>query len=156
MRRKDRQIEAREKIDAIIKGSRVCRVAMALDNQPYLVPLSFGYDGSAIYLHTARDGKKIGYFEAAAEVCFEFERNVRLVQSAQRACKWSLAYESVIGYGTIEEMLEPQDKKNGLNQIMLQYSGKKWQFRDADLAKTRVWKISITSITAKTSKQTTP
>jgi hypothetical protein len=129
---------------------------MAVENHPYLVPLSFGYDGVAIYLHTAREGKKIDYFKAAAEICFEFERDVRLIQSGQRACEWSFAYESVIGYGTVEEMLEPQDKKHGLNQIMLQYSGKKWQFKDADSAKTRVWKISITSMTAKGTKQATP
>ncbi|MGD8833836.1 MAG: pyridoxamine 5'-phosphate oxidase family protein [Desulfobacteraceae bacterium] len=56
MRREDKQITDRKEIDAIIHGSKVCRLAMSKENQPYLVPLSFGYDGKAIYVHTAGTG----------------------------------------------------------------------------------------------------
>jgi len=46
-------------MDEIIRGSHVCRIALAIDNMPYIVPVSFGYDGESIYLHTAKEGKKI-------------------------------------------------------------------------------------------------
>lgn len=152
MRRADKKISDRRQIDEIIRGSLVCRVAMAKDNAPYVVPMSFGYDGAAIYLHTAPNGKKIECFEANPQVCFEFERNVELRRDPQVACKWTFSFESVIGYGTINELVEPAQKEHALNEIMRQYSGKTWSFEDASVAKVRIWKIAITSMTGKQSK----
>lgn len=152
MRRTDKEITDRQQIDEIIRGSLVCRVAMAKDNAPYVVPMSFGYDSAAIYLHTAPEGKKIEYFEANPRVCFEFERNVELRRDPQVACKWSFNFESVIGYGTVSELVEPTQKEHALNEIMRQYSGKTWPFESASVVKVRVWKIAINSMTGKQSQ----
>ena len=149
MRRNEKEIIDRGEIDAIINGSQVCRVAMAKDNQPYLVPLSFGYDGQAIYLHTAVEGKKIDYFEHNNRVCVEFERSIRLKPDEKKACNWSMHYESVIGDGTISELTAQEDKQYGLNQIMRHYSGKDWTFDTKVMAKTRLWKITIASLGGK-------
>ncbi|HOW64755.1 MAG TPA: pyridoxamine 5'-phosphate oxidase family protein [Candidatus Paceibacterota bacterium] len=152
MRRTDKEITDPRQIDEIIRDSLVCRVAMAKDNAPYVVPMSFGYDGAAIYLHTAPGGKKVECFEANPQVCFEFERNVELRRNPQIACKWSFNFESVIGYGTISELAELAQKEHALNEIMRQYSGKTWPFESASVAKVRVWKIAIASMTGKQSK----
>ena len=152
MRRSDKEIKDRRQIDAIIRDSLVCRVAMAKDNVPYVIPLSFGYDGAAIYLHTAPEGKKIEHFLANPQVCFEFERNVELLRDPQIACKWTFGFESVIGYGTIAELLESVKKEHALNEIMRQYSGRDWPFEKTSLAKVRAWKIAISSISGKQSK----
>ena len=149
MRRNEKEIIDRGEIDAIINASQVCRVALAKDNQPYLVPLSFGYDGQAIYLHTAVEGKKIDYIEANNRVCVEFERDVRLKPDEKKACKWSIYFESVIGDGTIQELTSLEDKQYGLNQIMRHYSGKDWDFDSKAMAKTRLWKITIASLCGK-------
>jgi nitroimidazol reductase NimA-like FMN-containing flavoprotein (pyridoxamine 5'-phosphate oxidase superfamily) len=138
-------------MDGIIRGSRVCRVALSKDNQPYLVPMSFGYDGRDLYFHTASEGKKLEYFRANPQVCFEFERQVALRQHPQNACQWTFSFESVIGYGTISELLEPAEKARALNEIMKQYSGKEWSFESASLAVVRVWKVAITTMTGKQS-----
>jgi uncharacterized protein len=151
MRRNEKQIADRGAIDAIIHSSDVCRLALCRDNQPYLVPLSFGYDGRALFFHTAVEGRKIDYFRANNRVCFEFERGVRLKADEQRACKWSIAFESVIGDGIIEELTDPEAKRNGLNQIMRHYSGKEWDFDSNALARTRVWEVTIASICGKRS-----
>ena len=149
MRRTDREITDREEIDGIIRECDVCRLALAADNEPYLVPVCFGYDGSALYLHTAPEGKKIRYFEANKRVCFEFERNIEIIPNDSIACKWSLVYESVIGYGSIEALIETEEREYGLNQIMLHYSGKEWDFKNNALGDFKVWKISIDSLTGK-------
>jgi hypothetical protein len=152
MRRTDKEIADRRLMDEIIRDSLVCRVAMAKDNAPYMVPMSFGYDGVAIYLHTAPEGKKIEHFTANLQVCFEFERNVELRRDLQSACKWSFNFESVIGYGTISELAGPAQKEHALDEIMRQYSGRTWPFESASVAKVRVWKIAITAMTGKQSK----
>ena len=149
MRRKDKEIASREEIDGIIRDSLVCRLALALDGSPYVLPFSFGYDGDAIYIHTARRGKKIRYFEGNPAVCFEFDRGVRLHEKKDSACGWSLSYESVVGNGTIHELTDPGAKEHGLNRVMLQYSDREWDFEPDTLSKTRVWKVAIDSITGK-------
>jgi uncharacterized protein len=151
VKRADREIVDREQIDRVIRDSQVCRLAMAKDNEPYLVPISFGYDGESLYLHTARTGKKIEFFEAGSRICFEFEGAMELVTDDKLACKWTMAFESVIGYGQIEELTGEIDKVAGLNQIMQQYSGRTWIFEPASLAAVRVWRINISSMTGKQS-----
>jgi nitroimidazol reductase NimA-like FMN-containing flavoprotein (pyridoxamine 5'-phosphate oxidase superfamily) len=152
MRRTDKEILNRDQINAIIRGSTVCHLALAHNNVPYLVPVSFGYDGDALYLHTARSGRKIEFFERNPQICFEFERNVELRKHDQLACKWSLNYESVIGYGTIAEVQDPTEKQTALNHIMRQYSGKDWTFEPSAVSDTRTWKITFTDLTGKQSK----
>ena len=58
MRKKDKSITEREIIDRIIHESLICHLACCLDDQPYVIPISFGYDGKIVYFHTARAGKK--------------------------------------------------------------------------------------------------
>jgi len=151
MRRNDKEIGSREEINAIIRGSHVCRIALAMDNMPYIIPVSFGYDGESIYLHTAKEGEKINYFEKNNNVCFEFERNVKLIINTKNACNWTFSYESVIGFGKIHELESLEQREVGLNRIMSQYSGEKWVFGEDPLKNIRVWKIDITSITGKRS-----
>ncbi len=156
MRRKDKQITSRADIDAIIRGSQVCHLAFAVDNEPYVVPISFGYDGEAFYFHTANKGKKLDCIDANPRVCFQFERDVQLVTDVVDACKWTVEYESVIGWGAVAEALTDDDKIHGLNQIMLQYSGKSWTFGARMLENTRVWRLDVESVTGKRFKQKTP
>ena len=153
MKRKDKEITDRAKIDEIINGSLVCRLAMSYRDNPYLVPVSFGYDGNGIFLHTAREGKKISYFLNNNKVCFEFEKGVKISRNPDNACRWSFMFQSVIGSGRIIELLDPEKKEYALNRIMLKYSGKKWQFKRAEVEKVRVWEIVINSLSSKESHE---
>ena len=153
MRRHDREISSREEIDTVISAAQVCRIAMAKDDEPYLVPVSFGYDGDSIFIHTAKTGRKLDFFEANTRVCFEFEANVSIRKDDDDACAWTFAFESVIGYGTITELLSTTDKSAGLNQIMRHYSGRDWTFDEKQTATTRVWRIEVESLTGKRSQE---
>ena len=59
MRRKDREINDKFAIESIIRKASVCRLAMVDGNRPYIVPLCFGYQGDALYFHSANVGKKL-------------------------------------------------------------------------------------------------
>jgi nitroimidazol reductase NimA-like FMN-containing flavoprotein (pyridoxamine 5'-phosphate oxidase superfamily) len=155
MRRKEKEITDRQEIDQILAEAQVCRLAFARDNEPYLVPLFFGYDGSRLYFHTAREGRKLEFLAANPRVCFEVERNVEVIARDQ-ACNWSAHFESVIGCGQVTEMTENSDKEVGLNLIMRHYSGQDWPFDPSLFASTRVWCIDIQSLTGKRSRPRTP
>jgi hypothetical protein len=151
VRRRDKEITDRAEIDSIIGAAEVCRIAMANANEPYLVPVSFGFDGTSIYFHTAKTGRKLEFFAANDRICFEFEANVSIQNDESDACAWTFAFESVIGYGTVEELTSPEDKARGLNQIMRHYSGRDWSVDEQQLVTTRVWRIDIESLTGKRS-----
>ncbi|MFN8255829.1 MAG: pyridoxamine 5'-phosphate oxidase family protein [Bacteroidales bacterium] len=151
MRRADKEIVKKELVEKIIGEALVCRVAFCKNNQPYLVPLSFGYDGKCIYLHTAKEGKKIDYIETNNRVCFEMDINVKTIEHPSVACKWSTIYQSVIGFGRIYEIIESNEAAYALNKIMQKYSGKDWEFTDKMIATVRIWKIEIDEISGKQS-----
>jgi nitroimidazol reductase NimA-like FMN-containing flavoprotein (pyridoxamine 5'-phosphate oxidase superfamily) len=152
MRRKDKEIQSRARIEQVIEKAQVCRLGLCKDNMPYIVPVSFGYDGEYIYFHTATEGMKLDYLTAQNRVCFELEHEVRVVPDNTEACKWSFSFYSVIGFGTVEEITSPQRKLYALNQIMQHYSDREWNFNDNLVEKMRLWRISIEQITGKQSK----
>jgi nitroimidazol reductase NimA-like FMN-containing flavoprotein (pyridoxamine 5'-phosphate oxidase superfamily) len=153
MRRHDREIDARAEIDAVIRAAEVCRLAFARDNEPYLVPVSFGYDGRALYFHSAPSGRKLDFVAANPRVCFEVEAEVTLLRDDNDPCAWSFAYSCVIGYGVVVELTSAADKARGLDAIMRHYSGRGWVIPGSQLAATRVWRVEIESVTGKRSPQ---
>lgn len=152
MRRKDKEIVERAEIDQIIESSDVCRIAFAKDNIPYIVPVSFGYDGKSLYIHTASEGKKIEFIKENNTVGFEFDTDVKTIRHKTIGCKWSTTYKSVVGTANIFEITDEQNMIKGLNYIMLHYSGKEWAFSKKMLKNVRLWKIEITEISGKKSE----
>ena len=60
-----RQITDRTEIEAIISKCQWCHMAMVgPGNQPYVIPMNYGYREGVIYLHGAQKGKKIDSFKA--------------------------------------------------------------------------------------------
>jgi nitroimidazol reductase NimA-like FMN-containing flavoprotein (pyridoxamine 5'-phosphate oxidase superfamily) len=112
--------------------------------------------GKYVYFHTAAEGMKLEYIAANRQVCFEVEDAARVVPIAEQACKWSASYYSVIGFGTVEEILDPERKSYSLNCIMRHYSGREWKLDEEQLQKARVWRIAIERITGKQSKDKIP
>lgn len=153
MRRHDKEITERSEIDSVIERADVCRLAFAKNDEPYLVPVSFGYDGRSLFFHTAPTGRKIDFIAANPRVCFEFEADVELVRDERSACEWTFSFESVVGYGTIAELTSPADKNHALNEIMRHYSGREWGIPENRTAATRAWRIDIDEIAGKRSQE---
>jgi len=68
MRRKEKEIKSRAEIDEVIAGCQVCRLAFAVHGEAYLVPLSFGYDGSALYAPLMPDPERPVFFRRQVPV----------------------------------------------------------------------------------------
>jgi nitroimidazol reductase NimA-like FMN-containing flavoprotein (pyridoxamine 5'-phosphate oxidase superfamily) len=151
MRRNDKAIHDRETIDGIIYQSEICHLSCCLKEIPYVIPVSFGYDGQDVYIHTAAAGKKITIFEENPQVCLAFVSQVDLKTSPEKACDWSFEFSSVIAEGIISEVTNPKKKSHALNRIMSHYSGKEWDMPEASLRSTRCWKITLNHLTGKIS-----
>lgn len=151
MRKKEKEITEVSAIEAIIKKSLVCRLALSDDNSPYIVPLSFGYRDKVLYFHGSLKGKKIDIIRKNQNICFEFDINTEIVK-AEDACHWSMKYQSVIGFGKAVFLEDLDEKRKALNIIMSQYSDRTFQFNDATLKGTVVIKVEIESMTGKQSE----
>lgn len=151
MRRKEKEITKREELDHIIHNSLICHLSCSLNDQPYVVPLSFGYDGNAVYFHTAPEGKKNDILSANPRVCLGFEHEIHIQPDPDLACRWSFHYQSVIATGIAEEMVNPIDRLYAIKQIMLHYSGDDWEFSEKELSKTTILRVILTEITGKKS-----
>jgi nitroimidazol reductase NimA-like FMN-containing flavoprotein (pyridoxamine 5'-phosphate oxidase superfamily) len=150
MRRKDKEIADESEIKAVIEKADVCRLGMVNGNQPYVVPLCFGYHDNALYFHGAFKGQKLDIIRKNSNVCFEFDLVVDILESAD-ACDWSIKYQSVIGFGQAEFIEDADEKVQALKIIMAQYSDREFEFPENMLKATAVFKVEIESMTGKQS-----
>jgi nitroimidazol reductase NimA-like FMN-containing flavoprotein (pyridoxamine 5'-phosphate oxidase superfamily) len=135
MRRSEKEITDKSAIEAIINASLVCRLALSDGDQPYIVPLSFGYQDRTLYFHSALEGKKIDIIKINNRICFEFDVNTEIIE-AEKACKWGMKYQSVIGFGRAVLVENIQEKQKALSIIMNHYSDQNFQFPDKVIKKT--------------------
>lgn len=156
MRRTDREITDLNQIVDIMKRCDVCRLAFFDKEYPYIVPLNFGLiqDGNDIelYFHGATVGKKLSLIEMNHRVGFEMDCSHRLI-TGEKACDYSMEYESVIGQGVVE-ILTDEYKIKGLDAIMQNYSdAKTHEYNEKHVKAVTVFKVKVTSITGKQLKK---
>ncbi len=152
MRRKDREITDLEDILSIIRKCDVCRLALFDEEYPYIVPLNFGFSYEEgrlkLYFHGAREGKKLTLIARNPKAAFEMDCSHQLV-TGEKACDYSMDYESVCGNGTIA-VLEPDRAEYALRLLMKQYTDLPLlEFDPRHLKAVAVWELSVEQITGK-------
>ena len=155
MRRKDREVLDEVKIDKFIRNCDCCRIGFydKENNEVYIVPLNFGYshvdNKRVFYFHGAKEGRKIELISKTKKVGFEMDSNHELI-IGKMACNYSERYQSVMGTGLISFVEDKDEKIAALNEIMFQGTGKKdWDFPEPMLNGVAVFKIEVTSLSAK-------
>lgn len=98
----------KQQIDHLLQCQVVGRLACYADDQLYIVPVTYAYDGEYIYGHTI-EGKKINMMRKNPEICFE-------VDAIENLAHW----RSAVVWGTFEELSgnEAEDAvQNIINRI---------------------------------------
>ncbi len=112
-----------------------------------------GNEDNCIYIHCAADGKKIDIIKQNNNVCFEAEAEAEIIP-AEEACKWSVRYLSVIGFGKAYLINDNGEKIRGLKAIMRHYTGRsEHTYNEIGAKAATVIKIEIESMTGKKSKE---
>lgn len=150
MRRSDKEIRDPAEIAALLARARVMRLGMVgPDGWPYVVPVCFGVSGGEIFVHCAREGRKMDALRADPRVCFEVDLDAEL-RPGDSACKWGMAFRSVVGFGTVDFPEDPEEKRRALDAVMDQYGATgPHAYSDAALRNTAVLRIRIGSMTGK-------
>lgn len=150
MRRSDREVTKPDEIVQIMRRCEVLHIAIPGDNAPYLLPVSFGMeaDGMTLYIHGAMQGMKYDLLEKDPRVGFEMDCTYGLVRS-ETAHDCSVAYESVMGWGVIDELREELQKHHALQCIMAQYHAGDISVDDRIIPHTKVLRLQVRERTAK-------
>jgi nitroimidazol reductase NimA-like FMN-containing flavoprotein (pyridoxamine 5'-phosphate oxidase superfamily) len=152
MRRKDREITEQSEIQSIIAKADVCRIALVDDGKPYIVTLNFGYkpgNPAALYFHCANEGRKIDIIKKNHNVCFQMDIDHEL-ETAKKACGFSMRFKSIVGFGRIYKVEDVQEKIQGLDFIMKQYSNASgYTYEEKMLKITTILRLEIDELTAK-------
>lgn len=108
MRRTDREVTDPAEITEMMTRCEVLHLALNTDTVPYILPVNFGMepDGMTLYIHGAREGAKYALIEKDNRASFELDCTHGLVLE-NGAC--SINYESVIGWGYLEDVTEPEE-----------------------------------------------
>jgi len=150
MRRKDREMTDRGMIEEVMRRAMVCRMAMCEGDRPYVVPVCFGYEDGAVYIHCATEGKKLDVLRKNPNVCVEFEVDTELVVQGE-GCHCTMKYRSVIGSGRASLVEDTGLKRKGLDAIMKHYTGRTHEYPDEMVNRTAIIRVEIESLTGKQS-----
>lgn len=150
--RRELEITDIEKIRYILDKSLVTHVGMVDGDEPYVVPMNFGYimegDKLTIYLHGARKGRKIDVLRANPKVFFEMECDLQPFEG-DVACRYGMAYSSLMGKGKAVIVEDVEEKKLALSAVMKTQTGKDFVFEDKMVSFVNIIKIDVDSYTAK-------
>jgi nitroimidazol reductase NimA-like FMN-containing flavoprotein (pyridoxamine 5'-phosphate oxidase superfamily) len=137
-------------IASIMDQAQVCRLGLVDNGTPYVVPVSYGFDGDTLYFHSGLKSRKLEILRQNPKTCVQVDHKAELaVQDAP--CRCSFNYYSVIGQGTAEFLEGFEEKVKGLHVITRHYLGKEYEYQEPAVDKIAVLKVKFDTITAKIS-----
>jgi uncharacterized protein len=148
MRRTEREITDRAQLDDILQRGKVICLGLMDFDQSYVVPLNFGYDGDAIYIHSAGEGHKMELLRANPKVSFAVTVDEAVIPG-EIGCKWSSRYRSVMGRGTASFVEDRESKIRALDTMMAKFTEGPFEYIEETLGRTVVVRIDIDKITGK-------
>ena len=152
MRRADRAVTALKDQLEILRSCKILRLAMEDTQGLYLVPLSFGFDAEGetltLYVHSAREGRKVRCMTPGCAVAFEADCSFSLLPG-DKACRWSCTYRSVTGTGHAAPVTDPAEKRRALEAILAHQSGQEIPVTEAEAAAVAVFRIQVETISGK-------
>jgi len=136
MHRKDREIvDPSKKRDLFIKGN-FATIALCRGDEPYLVTLNYGYDGTAqcLYFHCARKGLKLDFLRQNPNVCATIIEDLGYVDG-----QCDHKYRSVVIWGAMSIVKDPEEKRRGMNVLLEHLERHPEEIREKSLSKQDVY-----------------
>lgn len=150
MRRTDKEITDKlEQYEILTKG-QILRLAMSLNDEPYVVPMNYGFKDGELFLHSALEGRKVTILKKNPKVCFEVSIDTELIKNPV-SCKWTYYFRSVIGRGKVVFLETEAEKRAGLDVIMTHFGSIDNSYKDEHVRNINVFKIVIEEMTGKAS-----
>ena len=152
MTKRERQITDPQQIRAILDTAKVLHLGLAVNNEPYVVPMNYGYtmeDGKlTVYLHSATRGKKLDMIRENPRVFFEMDCDLQPFEG-KVPCQYGLSYSSLMGWGNATIVEDVEEKKQAMTVLMKTQTDRDFTFEDRLVSIVAVIRIDVTDYTAK-------
>ncbi len=153
MRRKERQVTDKKRLEQIIEACHCIRVGFFSEGQVYIVPVNFGYvfedEKYTFYFHSAKEGRKMELIKSNPTVGVEMDTGYELKMAAS-ACGHTAYFQSIVGQGKVSIVENTGEKRKGLQAVMKHETGRsEWEFQEKMLDAVCVWKLEVIKLTGK-------
>ena len=152
MTKRERQVTDPQQIREILDTAQVVHLGLCVDNEPYVVPMNYGYTMEAgkltLYLHSAVRGKKLDMIRSNPKVFFEMDCD-RKPFEGNLPCQYGLSYSSLMGRGTAAIVEDVEEKKKAMSILMKTQTDKDFSFEDRLVSIVTVIRIDAAEYTAK-------
>lgn len=150
--KREREVTDLQQIQYILDTAKILHLGMVDGDEPYVVPLNYGYTMDAgnltFYLHGATAGRKLDVIRKNPKVFFCLECDVEPFES-NLPCQYGTTYASVMGSGIAEILEDVEEKKAAMSVLMKTQTGKDFAFTDKLVSIVSVIRIQISDYTAK-------
>ena len=152
MTKRELEIMDPAQIRRILDTAGVVRVGLAVNNEPYIVPMNYGYtmeEGKlTLYLHSALQGKKLDMIRSNPNVFVEMDCD-QVPFVGKVPCQYGLSYSSIMGRGTAHIVEDVEEKKQAMSILMKTQTGKDFTFEDRLVSIVAVIRVDVEEYTAK-------
>lgn len=153
LRRADKAMSEERTRDILLGGFSGRLGTVGSDGWPYVVPLLYVCMDGDVYVHNSRArGHLRQNVEHDPRVCFEVDEPGEVFAYGRFECDTSVAYRSVIAFGTIRIVSDRDEKARFCSELMRKYGNAEWA-RPAEfyprLDEITVYHIAIVRITGK-------
>ena len=152
MTKREFRITDENQIRHILDTAKVLHLGLAVENEPYVVPMNYGYameDGKLVlYLHSAVQGKKLDMMRENPRVFFELDCDLSPFEG-EKPCQYGLVYSSVMGRGTASIVEDTAEKIKAMALLMKTQTQKDFEFNDRLVSIVAVIRIDVEEYTAK-------
>ena len=152
MTKRELQVTDLNEIRGILDTAKVLHLGLAVDNEPYVVPMNYGHtmeDGKLVlYLHSAVRGRKLDMIRANPRVFFTVDCDLQPFEG-RVACQYGLSYSSVAGRGEARIVEDVEEKKKAMSVLMKTQTGRDFSFDDRLVSIVAVIRIDVEEYTAK-------
>ena len=152
MMRREREVTDIQQILDYLTRAKVLHLGLCDGEQPYVVPMNYGFtyenDKLTLYLHGATAGYKYDVIAKNPRVSFSLECDLQPF-SGDVACKYGMSYSCVMGKGAATLVTDPQEKCRALSVIMRTQTGKDFDFTQRLAAVVNVLRVDVSEFTAK-------
>ena len=152
MTKRERQVTDLQQIRQILDTGKVLHLGLAVNDEPYVVPMNYGYtmeEGKLVlYLHSAVRGKKLDMMQANPKVFFEIDCDW-IPFEGNLPCQYGLSYSSVMGKGVATMVEDVEEKMKAMTILMKTQTGKDFSFVERLVSIVTVIRIDVSEYTAK-------
>ncbi len=100
---------SQDKSRELLRRGRIARLACIADNEPYVVPVNYVFDGESVLVHSL-PGRKINALRANPRVCLQADE-----------IEDEFGWKSVLAFGTYEEITGAAERGRAMSRLLARF-----------------------------------